>query len=137
MRRCANVPQLVGADVPPLVGADVPQLVGPDAPALQMAEMIGNLGTQLRAQRWNSAARIDNSFLTEDADELVPFHDVETNQPIPNFPETRGDMDSLTVPVLNSILRALDLNQTGPTIAKRKRVRRHIGIETFVIVRRW
>lgn len=62
--------------------------------------------------------------------ELSQLLNVDTNEPIDGFPRTPRDIARLTGPTINSILRALGLEEGGGVEARRKRLRVIIGLKS-------
>ncbi|RFU34625.1 hypothetical protein B7463_g1700, partial [Scytalidium lignicola] len=78
----------------------------------------------------NFIARLSNSRVKTADDVLAVLYDVQTNQPIENFPRRSRDINTMTAQVIDPILQALGGDSTGNITAKRKKLRAYIGLET-------
>ncbi|KAF8468242.1 hypothetical protein BDZ91DRAFT_848079 [Kalaharituber pfeilii] len=95
----------------------------------QMTRMEENLLRQLSRSENNNIARIFNSRVAHDTNQLAPLYDIN-NEVIENFPQTSNDIKELNAEGLNTLLRALGLPVNGRLDAKRERLRRYIGVMT-------
>lgn len=81
----------------------------------------------------NAVARLQNGFVANTRESpLEPLQSVLTGNPIPNFPLTVDDIDHLTGPQADAILRELGGTAQGGVREKRKRIRAHCGIRPAV-----
>ncbi|RMD40081.1 hypothetical protein DV735_g5067, partial [Chaetothyriales sp. CBS 134920] len=80
----------------------------------------------------NGVARVENSRAARDNFELVAFHALNTNEPIPGFPETPSQLSTLPGNQLDPILAALGLPGGGNIGQRRKRLAQHIGLVIFL-----
>ncbi len=51
--------------------------------------------TRLEITRWNTSARNINYLVPDNNSPLVPLHHYQTNEEIPNFPDTPGSIQHL------------------------------------------
>ena len=72
-------------------------------------------------------ARVQNSLLTKPTDQLEPLM-TSNNTAVDGFPTTPGEITTMGVPRLNSILQQLGLPTAGGRAAKETRLRQNIGL---------
>ncbi|KAF1817385.1 hypothetical protein P152DRAFT_17471 [Eremomyces bilateralis CBS 781.70] len=91
------------------------------------------LETRQLASEQNAISRIQNSYLESPNSPLAPFHNVQTNTVIPNFPSTTHDLGRLNAGQLDTILEPLGLSIGGNTSQKRERLRVYMGLRRAAV----
>ncbi|KAI8942836.1 hypothetical protein NX059_000876 [Plenodomus lindquistii] len=87
------------------------------------------LTTRLDATVHNQTARAHNMDIRLGTDQLAPFHDPTTNQPIPNFPATGDAIKNYHINQLDALIAAVQMPPVGNVVREAKQVafKRHIG----------
>ncbi|ETI28403.1 hypothetical protein G647_00852, partial [Cladophialophora carrionii CBS 160.54] len=77
----------------------------------------------------NNAARVQNTYLRSQNENLVPFINATTGAAIPTFPHTSFEIERIARRQLDSVLQQLGIPTEGANIAEKKRLlRAHIGL---------
>jgi len=84
--------------------------------------------TRLDAVQYNTDARFSNSAADESNSPLVPLQHYRTNEEIPGFPTTPGEVARLNRQEADAILQALGGSTEGTIEKKRLRLRRLLGL---------
>ncbi|CAI4218970.1 unnamed protein product [Parascedosporium putredinis] len=87
---------------------------------------------ELRANRYNAIVRMENMNATKRECKLARPKDIKTNEFIPNFPETVGEITLLSGEEADRILSALGFSESRDVRDKRVLVQRVIGMPISV-----
>lgn len=97
-----------------------------------MNSNIETISTRLDATQWNTNARFANFTANDPNSLLVPLHHHQTNEEIPHFPGTLGDIQQLNHQKVNVIIQALGASVEGSLEKKKAKVRRLVGLPPTV-----
>ncbi|KAI5844023.1 hypothetical protein DFP73DRAFT_75062 [Morchella snyderi] len=92
-----------------------------------------NMELRLEAADYNAVARLTNSSVAITADsQLIPLR-TRRNEGVQDFPMTQGDIDRLSSVDLNRLLDSYGLPTVGVVAARRRQLKKYLGITTTVI----
>lgn len=127
IHRCTNLPAVRGGD-------DILQaLTELQQTQAEMILMLRMMRTRSLASEANSLAAIENATAKHDASPLAPLRGVQTNEVIPAFPATVGDLRMLSAVEATRLLDMLELPSNGSIAQKRRRLLLKSGISTLAL----
>ncbi|RMZ88048.1 hypothetical protein DV736_g4713, partial [Chaetothyriales sp. CBS 134916] len=74
---------------------------------LENREQFGRLHTVMSTNDYNSAARVQNTYLSTPLDFIFPFHNPSTGAVIPGFPGTSAELDQMAEHDVDAVLQQL------------------------------
>jgi chaperonin cofactor prefoldin len=89
---------------------------------------IQTITARLDATQHNTNAQFANYIANSDTSPLVPLHHSVTNEDIPGFPATTGDIGLLNRQMIDTIIEALGGSADGTLEKKKFRLRRLVGL---------
>ncbi|KIW18022.1 hypothetical protein PV08_02309 [Exophiala spinifera] len=94
-----------------------------------IANVRQELVTVITASNHNNTARVQNTYLQSQNDNLVSFINATTGAAIPEFPQTSLELERMGRRRLDSVLQQLGIPTQGADLADKKRVlRAYIGL---------
>ncbi|EXJ63190.1 hypothetical protein A1O7_03636 [Cladophialophora yegresii CBS 114405] len=95
----------------------------------QVIDVRQELITTITASNHNNAARVQNTYLRSQNENLVPFLDATTGAAVLHFPHTTFEIERMARRQLDSVLQQLGIPTQGANLAEKKRLlRAHIGL---------
>ncbi|KEF58016.1 uncharacterized protein A1O9_05939 [Exophiala aquamarina CBS 119918] len=91
-----------------------------------------DLATMMTASNHNNAARVQNSYLTDRSNSLLPFLNPLTGAIIAGFPTTPAEIERMDEQEVDRVSQQLGVQALGLTMtlaAKRRQLRAHIGLK--------
>jgi hypothetical protein len=89
--------------------------------------IVGEWGPRAAASNHNNLAFVTNSLVRHRDTPLMAFQHATTNQPIPDFPATAGDIADKSAAMINAVLLALGAATDGIRQVRVERLKLRIG----------
>ncbi|KIY02564.1 uncharacterized protein Z520_01029 [Fonsecaea multimorphosa CBS 102226] len=95
----------------------------------EIVDVRQELVTIITASNHNNAARVQNTYLRSQNENLVSFLNATTGAAILDFPRTSSELERMARRQLDSVLQQLGIPTQGANLADKKRLlRAHIGL---------